>query len=290
MPTPASVHIDAALTNLAASRAPNFYVSDLVFPTLGVRKQSDKFFRLDPKRQGFRAMDDIRAPGTQANKADVGDPTSDSYLCDDHSLQIPMTDEELANSDLPGLEAQKIGTLRELVALNKEVDLVTQLVAGVSKGAPNVKWDNASGDLVADIKAKMIDIEAAVGRAPNCLTIPSDVLLKVSEKTSWKDRVKYTMNPEQVRGMGLASILAAMCDLQEVNVTRAYKNTAAQGQTASMSSVWGEYSLLYYKEAPSTQYVGLGLTFRFLRRALGAPFILGHLAIQCIGFLAQFFG
>ena len=65
--TPSSVHIDQPLTNLtlAYAQSQENFIADKVFPTVGVDKQSDKYYQYD--RANMNRTGDVKklAPRTE---------------------------------------------------------------------------------------------------------------------------------------------------------------------------------------------------------------------------------
>ena len=68
MPQVQEVHIDAALTNLSVGYRNAAFIADQLAPVVAVRKQFDRYFIHDAARENFRATDDRRAPGAEANE------------------------------------------------------------------------------------------------------------------------------------------------------------------------------------------------------------------------------
>ena len=99
MPDPTTVHIDAALTSVSVAYQNNEFIAELVAPTVPVRKQSDRYFVLDPDHSAQRETLDYRAPGAEAREVDFA-LSSDSYYCEDHALETAIPDEERDNADL----------------------------------------------------------------------------------------------------------------------------------------------------------------------------------------------
>ena len=123
MPEVNQVHVDAALTNLAVGYRNPAFISDVIAPVVGVRKQFDRYFIYDSEREGFRASDDRRAPGAAANEVDFALST-DSYFCDDHALTSVIPDEERDNADPPiQPNIDRTEFLRDKIDLNKEIEL-----------------------------------------------------------------------------------------------------------------------------------------------------------------------
>lgn len=100
MPQVSEVHVDAALTNLSVGYRNPAFISDLLAPVVGVRKQFDRYYVYDSEREAFRSTNDRRAPGAEANEVDFSLST-DSYSCEDHALTSVIPDEERENADPP---------------------------------------------------------------------------------------------------------------------------------------------------------------------------------------------
>ena len=77
MPDISQVHVNMALTNVSLAYKNPAFISDILAPVVGVRKQQDNYFILDPEREAFRSTPDQRSPGAVANEVDFA-PTPSS--------------------------------------------------------------------------------------------------------------------------------------------------------------------------------------------------------------------
>jgi len=262
MPEVTQVHIDAALTNVSvAYRNPSF-ISDIVAPPVPVIKQSDKYYVYDPERERFRATSDKRAPGARTNEVDFSLST-DSYFCDDHALSSIIPDEERANADpvvQPSIDRTEF--LTDKIDLNKEIALADRIVSGSDIPGEtlsgNNQWsDYEHSDPVTAIEAKKATIQAAIQELPNTLVLPYEVFQKVRLHPKVVERVKYV-------SMGVigADTLAQLFDVEHVLVSRAFKNTAARGQTPVLEYVWGKNAFLcHIPPRPAMMRVALAYSF-----------------------------
>src|SRR4051812_29576078 len=103
-----NVHIDQVLTNISLGWPNNGLVGENLFPTGPVRKQSDKYY-IFGREAWLPETSDYRAPGAEANEIPGLQLSLDTYYAREHSLQIPVTDEERENSDSP-LSPDRDGT------------------------------------------------------------------------------------------------------------------------------------------------------------------------------------
>ena len=94
-----AVHIDRALTNLSVKLSNNQTVGSVLFPSIPVMKQSDKYYVFG--NEGWLPQSDLRAPAAVAGEIPGLARSIESYYCEEHALQIRVTDEERANADSP---------------------------------------------------------------------------------------------------------------------------------------------------------------------------------------------
>ncbi len=276
MPQVQEVHIDAALTNLSVGYRNAAFIADQLAPVVAVRKQFDRYFIHDTARENFRATDDRRAPGAEANEVDFA-LSSDAYSCEDHALTAVIPDEERDNADPPiQPNVDRTEFLREKIDLNKEIELAalvtdTAIITQSETLAGGDQWsDFANSDPVEAIEAKKAVVIGSVQTMPNTLVLPYEVYAKVRIHPAVVDRAQLATS-----GMVGPETLARIFDVEQVLVPRALKNTAAPGQAPAMSFVWGKDALLaYVPKRPALKQLALGLTFQWG----GAPGSLsGHL-------------
>ena len=261
MPETSQVHIDAALTNVSVAYKNADYIADLVAPPVSVRKQSDKYFIYDSEREGFRASDDRRAPGAEANAVDYA-LANDSYFCEDHALESVIPDEERENAD-PAIQVDidRAEFLTDKIELNREIALAAAIrAAGAIPGdtlTGDDQWSDPDSDPVVAVEAKKAVIQAAAQVAPNTLVLPYEVYVAVRMHPKVVSRIQYVR-----MGIATPSVLAELFDIPRILVPRAQVNTAQPNQTPAMSYVWGKDALLCHVPArPGLKTVALAGTF-----------------------------
>ena len=246
MPDTASVHFDVALTNISIAYRNATYLAPDLAPDVPVRRQSDRYFIYDPRKDRFRQTFDGRSPGAEASEIDF-QLSSDSYYADDHALEAAVPDEERDNADSPlQPEIDRTEFLTDKILLNQEIALAARLrdpavIPNIDVTAASTAWDVAGADPVADVEAARAAILTATQQLPNILVLPFSVYTKVRNSAAVKDRVKYTSASAPGAGE-----LAALFDVERVLVARAVRNTAAAGQEPVMQPVWGKDVLLLH--------------------------------------------
>jgi len=267
MPEVKDTHIDAALTNVSIEYGSNAYIADKVLPTLPVSKQSDKYFVIDETREGLRQQDDNRAPGAKANEIDF-DVSDDSFFCSDHVLDGVIPDEEVANADevlRPSI--QRTEFLTNAILLNAEIAAAATLSAGITNtAAATAVWtDVANADPIADFDAGAQSVMDNAQVAPNAVWFDYKGLRALMRVPSIIDRIKFSSSPTTPSVVTLDA-LAALFGVENVYVGRAFKNTAAPGATATVSTVWGSDAYIgYIPPRPAPRIMAMGLTFSWSR-------------------------
>src|SRR3954467_5735836 len=94
----ANVHIDQVLTNISLGWPVNGLVGENLFPSIPVRKQSDKYYVFG-REAWLPETSDYRAPGTEANEIPGLTLSQDSYYAQEHALQMAIPDEEREHTD-----------------------------------------------------------------------------------------------------------------------------------------------------------------------------------------------
>lgn len=252
MPTPSNYYLDQALTGVAAGYAPGGFIAPMLFPVVPAAKQSGKIWNIDSQRRFLKILDTARAPGAEANRMGYNDPDTIDFFAQDHALTGFLPDEVVAQADVEAAEAiPTVEDLVRLIALERERNLVTLLGTLSQTSSPSTKWNDAGGSIISDLKDQKETIRQAVGQSPNTIAITDQVLEQVSETPDWKARVyQGGFTATEVERIGPAAMLASFIGVQNVYVAKAYHNTAALGQVASMASIWGENVLLAYTENP----------------------------------------
>lgn len=274
-PTSSMVHIDRPLTNmsLAFMQAPDVYVADLVFPSISVQKQSDKYFTF-PIESFYSAFAKKRAPGTEAASFDYSVST-DTYFCDVWAGRKEIPWETRVNEDAP-LDSLRNATQfvtsahlirRELQFASTALNTSTSwdsIVQGVS-GAPGTdevrQWsDYTNGTPVKDVRSACTTVQGLTGIRPNTLTLTRDVYDTLLDHPDLIDRI----NRGQTTGTALVTRqdMARLFDVQYLHVMDGVYNVAKAGQTADINFIAsGKALLTYTNPMPSIEMPAAGYTY-----------------------------
>ena len=251
-PTIADQHIDTFLTNLSVGyiQAPSNFVAPLAAPAFPVEKKSDRIATYT-KADLFRDEMQLRAPGTESAGGGYG-VSRDSYLCDVYASHIDVPDQNVAGADNPYApieDALKVLVQRE--RLKREVQFATEAFSssiwtGGTSADPtaaslSAAWDNPASTPIEDLHEQGNAILLKTGALPNTLILNYLGWTALKNHPDIVDRIKHTSSAPVTE-----DLVARLLGLDRVLVSKAPRNTAAEGVTGSYSSILGNSALLVY--------------------------------------------
>lgn len=248
-PTPSDVHVDAILTNISVAyiQDQNYFIANKVFPSIPVEKQSDKYFKYT-KGDWFRDEAAVRAPATQS----VGSGytlSTDTYSTLVYAFHKDVDDQVRANSDNP-LNPDRDATtfVTQRMLLRQEIDWTSKFfTTGIwstdkTGGVDFTQWSNyAASDPITDIENGKATMWASTGFLPNTLVLGYDAFRQLKNHPDIVDRIKYT-----TADVVTEDILARYFGVDNVYVSRAIKNSGAEGAADSFTAVAGKNAALFY--------------------------------------------
>jgi len=239
-----NVHVDQVLTNISVGWPNNGLVGERLLPSVKVMKQSDKYYIFG--REGWLPEDDNRAPGTVANEIIGLAVSTDTYYAREHSLQIPVTDEERENVDSPlAPDRDATETVTSKIMLGREVAIKTLVTATANYGSGlsttlsgAAQWNSANyatSDPIADLRTGKVAVHARIFQEPNTLVIPYQVMAALEDHPDFLERVKYSE-----RAIFSPELLSAILGFNSVVVPGVGFNSANPGATPTLGYLWGK--------------------------------------------------
>jgi len=266
--TPSSVHLDAPLSNLTLAyvQEQTNFIADKVFPTVGVQRQSDKFYIYD--RDNMNRSGDVQklAPRTEVNRIGMTISNS-SYFADVYGLGMDFDEQTLANEDAM-LEIRSAGatTLVNRLLIHREEQFAsTFFAAGVwgSQATPSNLWsDYTNATPITDVTAARRAMQLKSGGfKPNTMVVGKevrDVLINHPDILARLNGGSTVSNTALITNAKLDEIF----EVENFFVMEAVKNGAAEGLAESNSFIGGKSALLVH--TPRTAGLmtpAAGLTF-----------------------------
>ena len=282
MPSPVlqDVHVSAALTNVSVAffQDEKNFIADKVFPLVPVVHQTDQYFVWNIG-DFFRDDAQLRADGSESAGTGMN-LTTQTYSANVWALHKDVGPQVRANAD-PAIDidvtttrmlVQKLLIKRDRVFAQKF--LTTGIwtggtggsdIVGTAGGTPGTaapaKWsDDANGDPFTDIATQQTSILQNTGFMPNVLVLAWPVYQALRKHPLVIDRVKYTSQPDAKDVT--PSMLADLFDVEEVIISKAVYNSAAEGLASSNAFIVGNVAWLGYRaKAPGLNEPTAGYTF-----------------------------
>jgi hypothetical protein len=239
-------HIDQILTQISLGFPNNQFVGEALFPTVAVKKQSDKYYVFG-REAWIPETSDYRAPGTEANEIPGFTVSQDTYYAQEHALQMAIPDEERENtdnafspdSDATMLLTSKILLGREL-AMKNMVTTTANYATGLSTTlVGTAQWnDYANSNPISDIRTAVRAIHAKLFMEPNIAIIPYLVMSTLEDHPDIIERIKYSE-----RAVLTPEIIAAVFGLQRVIVPGVGYSTSVPGTLGNATAntyLWGK--------------------------------------------------
>ena len=273
--TPSSVHIDQPLSNLTLAyvQEQSTFIADKVFPTVGVQRQSDKYYIYD--RANMNRSGDVKklAPRTEVNRIGMAISNS-SYFADVYGLGMDFDEQTLANEDAM-LEIRSAGaeTLTNRLLIHREkafadtffkTGVWTTEVSGAASGAGTpVYWnDYTNSTPISDVTAGARGMQLVSGGfKPNTMVVGKevrDILVNHPDILARLNGGSTINNPALITDGKLAEIFG----MENFLVMEAVENTGAEGLAESSAFIGGKNALLVHTPRSSGLMTpAAGLTF-----------------------------
>jgi len=237
-PTINDVHINRALSNISVAYRNEEFLADQVFPAVTVESKSDHYFTFG-KNAWFRNEAAPRAPGTRAARGEY-DISTASYICLPYALATPLPDEIRANADnplQPGITAVEYVT--NGLMLSREIRVASMVMTSTNwtySSSPSTQWTSDTSEPETDIDNAINGVVSQIGRMPNVAIMSWDVWRKLKNHPNMLERLKYT----RPGGVLTPGDLREWFGFEKVLVGMSLSDSSKDGQSGSMSYVWGD--------------------------------------------------
>jgi hypothetical protein len=264
--TPSAVHVDTILTTLSVMYKNDEYIGERLMPGVPVSKRSGKFFTYN-KRDRFSFPDDEIGHRASPNELDENRAT-DNYSVTDYGYKNFLDIAAAQNQDAPLDEMVDVTeAINEGIAFRRELRILDIVGAGGSFGGntttAGTDWDDTGdpgGTIIADILAADSALWQGGGPTRKIGYCGIDVWNGgIANNPKIAERFKYVE-----AGLQNTTQVARMLGLDDILVSRARKDTANVGQTASYSRMMtaGIFGILRVAPRPTTRSLHFGSTFR----------------------------
>lgn len=224
------------------------FIAHRVLPVFDAAEQSGTYGKI-PIEQLLQERDTKRSPGSGYSRGTFtfGE---ESFACKEHGAEEPVDDRE-AKMYAEYFDAELVATMRafSVVLRNAEKRAADALFNTSTFSATSVanEWDDsANATPITDVEASVVRVYDGSGCWPNALIINRKVFRNLRNCAEVIDRINSAGagNPSKASDVTVA-MLAAVFDLDHVLVAGGSRNSAKEGQSASIGQIWsGEYAMV----------------------------------------------
>lgn len=233
----------------ALADAPKNYIAATLFPPLVNETRGGPVANVDKNRELLRRRSVAVADGAIPETVVIQVDQSLTYYCDKYAVQRTLADEEFASAQEPATIALRGATQAvSIYLLQRENRLAAKIAAdwtgGSYTGTPSTKWDNvASGTPIADITARIAQIQSRCGYRPNVIGSDVQVIDKIYNVDEVQENIRYTQTISSQPGDpgARAALLAGRLGLDTWAVaSNANNNTAGYGAAPTLTAIWSD--------------------------------------------------
>ena len=242
--------VDPLLTNFSTGFTAKELVGEKVAPLTQVSNLNGRYMVYD--RSDWLVYSDERGMGTVANEIRAGKWSTDTYTVREHSLQVPVFDEEREQLGAEGSfpvdftldeAATELATRSILLGWEVVVANLLRTTANYASASHYVtlagatQWSDYSGtsDPISNIETAMRQVYTATGRAANTLVIPWVVWSYIRNHPKIVDRIKYTRITEDDAFLQLTGFTGNL-----IIAESQYNSAQNEDATESIVDVWGK--------------------------------------------------
>lgn len=259
--TPAAVHFDEYLTSFAQDYyVSQNYLADRVFSTVGVQKQSDKYYVFDAAEENreFEGLVKKATPLVGPNMFELTQ-SDDSYFCELYDAGWYIDTFTAANEDeVLRTRQRKVRTLIDNMAKFRDRAFIStfmktgvwgedlQGVTGTPSTGEFVKWSDDASTPLDDVQKWKEDFEIRnYGLKPNKITISKDIRRHLLSNTQILGRINggaTIASPALVND----SIIASIFDVDEIIWADAVSNQGNHGATENAARMVSNQMLMVH--------------------------------------------
>lgn len=228
------------------------YVGTRVFPVVEVARQAGNFGKI-PLEQLLKNRETKRAPGAGYSRSNWTFDDA-AYACMEHGAEEPVDDRE-AEMYADYFDAEVIAAQRAMADVLRNAEkriadavfnTTTWTGASLTTGITH-EWDDATNAVpITDVEAAVRKIYDNSGLWANALVINRKVFRNLRLCDQIRERITSDgAGSSELPGNITVQQLAQAFDLDFVIVAGGSRNTANEGQTASISQIWSdEYAMV----------------------------------------------
>ncbi len=250
-PTAYDVHVNMPLTSMSVAwlQDQREFIADVMFPTILVQKQSDRYYVYD-RDNWFRAKAEKRALSSESAGGGYTVDSTPTYFADVYAFHKDVDDQIRANQDsVLDVDREATEFVSRDLMLKKELlwaarYFTTGIWIGSTTGTdvtPGVLWDAAGSTPIEDMRAQLLSTKRRTGFRANKIAMGEEVWNVLQDHPDFLERIKYTQTAVISTGL-----LAAVLGVDSIHVAGGVQNISIEGAAEDMQFIFGKSLLIVY--------------------------------------------
>lgn len=239
-------------------------IATTLFPEVQATARTGRYYKIPIG--AFLGVVDARRASKALAKLVEFQVSSDTYYCEEYALAAENDLAELAEADQPiRLRENSIRLIQGTLRRSREFRII-QMVSSISNVGSGValsganKWATNSADVISQVNTARSFIRSRTGFLPNVAVVDYDSL----EAVKRNQRLITELRGNQGGLLENEDIRTKVLRVDEMVVAQGIYNTAAEGQDASLSGMWGPNLLLSYRgQATGMQSATFGIRYQW---------------------------
>jgi hypothetical protein len=253
--------VDKLLSNASQMIKPEGFVADEALPSIDTVQNTGKLGKYGNGH--LRILHTLMGGRGEARRVEVITRSSDSFEVEKHGLEGLVTLDDIENVEQPfDAENDEVTGLTTVLQLGKEkalADVMTStsvMTQNATLSGTAQFSDYANSDPLAKALIAQNAVFDAVGKKVNRIIMPQKVYNTLKYHPAILDALGFKANRA---GLLTEQDLARAFDVEKIHIAAAIYNSAKDGQSDSLTSLWGKHMVFYYAPEVAQKYqVSLG--------------------------------
>jgi hypothetical protein len=258
--------VDKLLTNVSAGYIPQGYISESIFPFVGVVQKTGKLGKYGNSH--LRIENSVKGGRGAYRRVETMTRSTTSYDIDGHGLEGIVTPDDLRNVEQPfDAESDETVGLSTMLWLEKEKTIADALAdtavltQNVTLSGTSQFNDYSNSDPVSSILTAKKAVKSGCGLPPNAAILSWEVAETLRTHPMLLDMLGFKF---ENAGALSDQQLARVFGVQKVYIGMATYNSANEGQSDSLANVWGKHIVLAVLPDQAAKFqVSLGYRFGY---------------------------
>jgi hypothetical protein len=203
---------------------------------------------------------DLNAPSGSEARMHSYTVSKKTYTTKEKAIKGLVLEKDARDFDRPVADLDQEMAMQNMDALMIELEAAMYTKISTTSNYPSAlvnsltdsvdRWADSAGEPLDDVRELRQEVFEYCAKRPNVMAMSQKGLDILKLNPSIVDRIKYT-------GQSVTTdIIKMLMELDEIVISDVVKNTAVDGAADSLSEIWGDEALLFYRD-PAARLKGM---------------------------------